>query len=109
MGIKLSFILRSPQLQSMRLRENVAVDILRGVAALEMKVDGSRCSWLRRCGQEEVLEQICSDADTDCEQPRWAITLRMLMTHTAGFGYDGSLYRRPPTVVHKAYAELAQD
>ena len=34
----------------------------------------------------------------------------MLMTHTAGYGYDASLYNvKPLTVVQAAYGKLAKD
>eukprot|EP00928_Gymnodinium_smaydae_P081528 TRINITY_DN65033_c0_g1_i1.p1 TRINITY_DN65033_c0_g1~~TRINITY_DN65033_c0_g1_i1.p1 ORF type:complete len:657 (-),score=62.71 TRINITY_DN65033_c0_g1_i1:288-2009(-) len=107
--MKLDFVLRSPQLRKMNLGLHGVMLILKKLDALEVEVDSNGCVWVRRRAGRLLKDELPTDDSVDLEEPRWKITLRMLMTHTAGFGYDCSVYRSPPTIVHKAYGELARD
>lgn len=103
--LKLSFILGKRG----GLREEDAWAVLKGVSAVELQVDRNGCRWARRSGQLDLPDLRELSGEPDLEEPRQPITLRMLLTHTAGLGYDFSLYRPPTTLTHKHYSTVAKD
>lgn len=107
---QLSYILRAPLLRRRRISEQFAVRVLEAVDTVELRTDGQGTVWVRRSGRELVdRERERMALHSDCEPAARAITLRMLLAHTAGLGYDSSMYRAPPAVTHRMYGELARD
>ena len=52
--MKLRFVLSSHVLQKMGMAENVCLDMLESVSAVEVQVDADDVIWLRRHGQGEL-------------------------------------------------------
>jgi len=88
-----------------------ALEMVKEVDCLEHRIDGVGCAWVRRRDRANLPDRldINPEAPPDLEEPKRPITLRMLLTHTAGIGYDFSLYRPPPTAAHAGYTELVQE
>ena len=54
----------------------------------QLELDGPASRWLPALGKVQVLEGFDTAGKPRLRAPKRAITLRQLLTHTAGFGYD---------------------
>lgn len=53
-----------------------------------LDLDAPAANYVPQIGKLQVLERFDENGDTVLRPPKRAITTRMLMSHTAGFGYD---------------------